>query len=121
MAAAFFILSLKGLGTEETSLMGCAHTLHNCPAPRTWPMLTRLAAFCSTGFGIMGMLVTVAAAFASDYVQGDAYWLIPACIVPCALFGVWYANSVVTDRLPELVGLFNSFGGLAAALEGIAG
>ena len=66
------------------------------------------------------MLVTVAAAFASDYVQGEAYWLIPACIVPCALFGVWYANSVVTDRLPELVGLFNSFGGLAAALEGIA-
>ena len=78
------------------------------------------AAFCSTGCGITGMLVTVAAAFASDYVQGEAYWLIPACIVPCALFGVWYANSVVTDRLPELVGLFNSFGGLAAALEGIA-
>ena len=31
-----------------------------------------------------------------------------------------YAYSVITDRLPELVGLFNSFGGLAAALEGIA-
>ena len=41
VAAAFFILSLKGLGTEETALFGCAHTLHHCPAPSK-PMLTRL-------------------------------------------------------------------------------
>ena len=73
-----------------------------------------------TVYGIAGMLVTVAAAIASDYVQDEAYWLIPACIVPCSIFGIWYAYSVITDRLPELVGLFNSFGGLAAALEGIA-
>jgi NAD/NADP transhydrogenase beta subunit len=39
------------------------------------------------------------------------------CLIPTSIFGVWYAYS---DRLPELVGLFNSFGGLAAALEGIA-
>ena len=70
--------------------------------------------------GIMGMLVTVVAAMASDYVMEEAYWLIPVMIVPFAIFGVWYAYSVITDRLPELVGLFNSFGGLAAALEGIA-
>jgi hypothetical protein len=48
------------------------------------------------------------------------YWLIPTLIAPSAVFGVWYAYSVIMDRLPELVGLFNSFGGLAAALEGIA-
>lgn len=42
------------------------------------------------------------------------------CLIPTSIFGVWYAYSVETDRLPELVGLFNSFGGLAAALEGIA-
>jgi len=74
----------------------------------------------STQCGIVGMLVTVGFSFGSDYVQGEAYWIIPACIVPCSIFGIWYAYSVITDRLPELVGLFNSFGGLAAALEGIA-
>ncbi len=66
------------------------------------------------------MLVTVGFSIASDYVQEEAYYIIPICILPCAVFGVWYAYSVITDRLPELVGLFNSFGGLAAALEGIA-
>ena len=74
----------------------------------------------STQCGIVGMFVTVGFSFASDYVQDEAYWVIPACIVPCSAFGIWYAYSVITDRLPELVGLFNSFGGLAAALEGIA-
>ena len=66
------------------------------------------------------MLVTVGFSIASDYVQDEAYYIIPICIVPCSIFGIWYAYSVITDRLPELVGLFNSFGGLAAALEGIA-
>ena len=66
------------------------------------------------------MLVTVGFSVASDYVQEEAYWIIAACIIPCSAFGYWYAYSVITDRLPELVGLFNSFGGLAAALEGIA-
>lgn len=120
--------------------------------------------------GITGMVVTVAAVYASDYVDDEAcvgplvrkcvqgywgsgadahastaprtiprrfiafvltpthprprrprrYWLIPTLIAPSAVFGVWYAYSVIMDRLPELVGLFNSFGGLAAALEGIA-
>ena len=66
------------------------------------------------------MLVTVGFSVASDYVQEEAYWIIAVCIIPCSAFGYWYAYSVITDRLPELVGLFNSFGGLAAALEGIA-
>eukprot|EP01048_Picozoa_sp_COSAG05_P016986 COSAG05_NODE_2261_length_3322_cov_2.721688_1_plen_806_part_00 len=95
LAAVLFILALKGLGTEETAKRGT-----NC--------------------GILGMLVTVVASYISDYVTDEAYWLIPVCIVPTSIFGIWYAYSVVTDRLPELVGLFNSFGGLAAALEGIA-
>lgn len=64
VASVLFILALKGLGSEETSMNG-------------------------TRFGIAGMLVTVAAAICSDYVQGEAYWLLPACIVPPAAFGIW--------------------------------
>ena len=53
------------------------------------------------------MLVTVGFSIASYYVQDEAYYIIPICIVPCSIFGIWYAYSVITDRLPELVGLFN--------------
>jgi hypothetical protein len=45
-----------------------------------------------TTYGILGMVVTVVAAYCSDYVQEEAYWIIPACIVPCSIFGVWCAD-----------------------------
>jgi NAD/NADP transhydrogenase beta subunit len=57
---------------------------------------------------------------ASDLVTHEAYWIIPVAVVPAAMAGIAYAYTVETDRLPELVGLFNAFGGLAAALEGEA-
>eukprot|EP01043_Picozoa_sp_COSAG02_P042687 COSAG02_NODE_3648_length_6426_cov_6.186054_5_plen_1066_part_01 len=95
VATCFFIFALKGLGTEASAMRG-------------------------TQCGILGMSATVAAAFCSDFVNGGAYYIIPVCLIPTSACGVWYAYSVETDRLPELVGLFNSFGGLAAALEGIA-
>merc|ERR1719158_1912219 len=46
--------------------------------------------------------------------------MLPVAIVPPSIAGILYAYKVITDKLPELVGLFNSFGGLAAAIEGVA-
>ena len=57
---------------------------------------------------------------ASTLVEDEAYWIIPLAAVPASIAGIAYAYTVETDRLPELVGLFNAFGGLAAALEGEA-
>merc|ERR1719162_1842034 len=57
--------------------------------------------------------------FISAYVRDEAYWILPIAIVPPSLLGIVYAYTVITDKLPELVGLFNSFGGLAAAIEGV--
>ena len=45
--------------------------------------------------------------------------LIAASMAPGIVFGLYSAMSVEITGLPELVGAYNGFGGLAAALEGI--
>jgi NAD/NADP transhydrogenase beta subunit len=40
-------------------------------------------------------------------------------MAPGALIGMWSAYAVGMTTLPEMVGAYNGFGGLAAALEGI--
>merc|ERR1719399_2337600 len=94
LATLFFICSLKGLKTEATATGG-------------------------TLFGMLGMLIMMIVVFISGYVEDEAYWILAIAIVVPSVIGIGYAYKVKTEQLPELVGLFNSFGGLAAAIKGV--
>ena len=50
----------------------------------------------------------------------QSWWLPPVVLLIGVLVGVWMAHSVAMTGMPQMVGLLNAFGGLAAALEGIA-
>lgn len=72
-------------------------------------------------YGIIGMICLIAGYWANEhYTYGDGLWLIAASMAPGAVVGLLTAMSVEITGLPELVGAYNGFGGLAAALEGIA-
>jgi len=91
-----FILCLMKLSTVDTSKMGMI-------------------------FGMVGMAVLVAGYWADEaYTYDDGRWLIAVSMAPGILLGLSSALSVQITSLPELVGAYNGFGGLAAALEGIA-
>merc|ERR1719230_1922191 len=66
------------------------------------------------------MSVMMLVVLVSGYVQDEAYGILAVVIIAPSIVGIMYAYKVITDKLPELVGLFNSFGGLAAAIEGVA-
>jgi NAD/NADP transhydrogenase beta subunit len=71
-------------------------------------------------YGIIGMSCLIAGFWAdSAYTYDEGVWLIAASMAPGIVFGIWTAMSVEFTGLPELVGAYNGFGGLAAALEGI--
>lgn len=57
--------------------------------------------------------------FDTNYTYSHGIWLIPVCIAPGLLIGIVSALWVQMTGLPEMVGAYNGFGGLAAALEGI--
>eukprot|EP00980_Cylindrotheca_fusiformis_P017493 scaffold5490_cov125-Cylindrotheca_fusiformis.AAC.10 len=90
-----FILCLMSLSKVQTSKMGVL-------------------------YGIVGMIAIIVGYWADDtYTYGDGRWLIAASMAPGIVVGLWSAMSVEITGLPELVGAYNGFGGLAAALEGI--
>ena len=71
-------------------------------------------------YGVVGMLCLIIGYWVDNtYTHGDGRWLIAASMAPGAILGLWSAMSVEITGLPELVGAYNGFGGLAAALEGI--
>lgn len=71
-------------------------------------------------YGIIGMTALIVGYWVdSAYTYGTGYWLIGASLAPGAILGVWSAFHFEFTELPELVGAYNGFGGLAAALEGI--
>lgn len=71
-------------------------------------------------YGIAGMAALMAAYWAdSTYTYGSGVWLIAASMAPGAILGLWSAAAVAMTTLPEMVGAYNGFGGLAAALTGI--
>lgn len=71
-------------------------------------------------YGIAGMACLIVGYWIDQtYTYGDGRWLIAASMGPGILFGLWSALSVEITGLPELVGAYNGFGGLAAALEGV--
>lgn len=71
-------------------------------------------------YGIAGMTCLIVGYWVDQtYTYDDGRWLIAASMGPGILFGLYSALSVEITGLPELVGAYNGFGGLAAALEGI--
>ena len=89
-----FILCLMGLSKVSTSKMG---------------ML----------YGIAGMIALMAAYWIdTTYTYGAGPWLIAASMGPGAAIGLGTAYAVEMVQLPEMVGAYNGFGGLAAALTG---
>ena len=71
-------------------------------------------------YGIAGMTCLIAGYWAdATYTFDHGVWLIAASMAPGIVFGLWSAMSVEITGLPELVGAYNGFGGLAAALEAV--
>tara|TARA_B110000003_G_scaffold274791_1_gene315628 strand:- start:12 stop:1442 length:1431 start_codon:yes stop_codon:yes gene_type:complete len=97
LSAALFIFGLKKLGH-----------------PRTAPFGNQL--------GALGMLVAVITTIASMQLEsGNAHWeLIIAGIVVGSLIGYIMAVKVEMTGMPELVALFNGFGGAASALVALS-
>lgn len=70
-------------------------------------------------YGIAGMIALIAAYWIDEtYTYNDGYWLVAASMGPGAALGLWSAAAVAMTSLPEMVGMYNGFGGLAAALTG---
>lgn len=71
-------------------------------------------------YGMLGMTALIVGYWVDQtYVYDHGVWLIAASMGPGIIIGLWSAVSVEITGLPELVGAYNGFGGLAAALEGI--
>ena len=96
LSAALFIFGLKKLGH-----------------PRTAPFGNQL--------GALGMLVAVLTTILSIELAGDAEWvLIGAGVALGSLIGYIMAVRVQMTGMPELVALFNGFGGAASALVALS-
>ncbi len=95
-SAILFIMGLKKLGH-----------------PRTAPRGNQL--------GALGMLVAVVVTVASMQLEGGAQWtLIIAGMILGSLIGYWMAVRVEMTGMPEMVALFNGFGGAASALVALS-
>ncbi len=97
ISAALFIFGLKKLGH-----------------PRTAPFGNQL--------GALGMLVAVITTILTmELASEPAYWtLIIAGLVIGSLIGYWLAVRVEMTGMPELVAMFNGFGGAASALVALS-
>ncbi|MDE0869104.1 MAG: NAD(P)(+) transhydrogenase (Re/Si-specific) subunit beta [Candidatus Poseidoniaceae archaeon] len=96
LSAILFISGLKKLGH-----------------PRTAPFGNQL--------GAMGMLVAVITTVLDMQLEGGAQWiLIGAGLVIGSLIGYWLAVRVEMTGMPELVAMFNGFGGAASALVALS-
>ncbi|MEM6572406.1 MAG: NAD(P)(+) transhydrogenase (Re/Si-specific) subunit beta [Planctomycetota bacterium] len=92
-AGIFFILSLRGLSSQETARAGVL-------------------------YGIIGMSIAVFATLTQSDV--DRYWLLLPALVVGAAIGRNMAAKVAMTAMPELVALLHSFVGIAAVLVGFA-
>ena len=93
VASVLFILSLRGLASQETARRGNL-------------------------LGVLGMLIAIAATLTESKVGGLA-GAIPALLVGAAIGGT-LASRVAMTAMPELVALLHSFVGAAAVLVGFA-
>ncbi|MFT7580984.1 MAG: NAD(P) transhydrogenase subunit beta [Myxococcota bacterium] len=92
-ASVLFILSLRGLSSQETALRGNL-------------------------YGGLGMVIAIAAVLTHSAVSSYAF-ILPAIAV-AVLIGAWLAARVAMTKMPELVALLHSFVGGAAVLVGFA-
>jgi NAD(P) transhydrogenase subunit beta len=92
-ASILFILSLGGLSNPETAKRGNL-------------------------YGVAGMVVALGATAISSEVTG--YGVLSLSMVPAIWIGGLIATRAAMTSLPQLVGLLNGFGGLAAVLVGYA-
>jgi len=92
-ASALFILSISALSQHETARRGNV-------------------------YGIIGMVIACLATILTPQVNN--YLTIGVSIVPGVIIGVLAASLVAMTQMPQMVGLLNSFGGLAAVLIGYA-
>lgn len=70
-------------------------------------------------YGMVGMAVLMGAIWADvTYTYEDGLWLVAVSVAPGAIAGVISGFTVAMTSLPEMVGLYNGFGGLAAAFTG---
>ena len=102
VAGILFILSLRGLSSQETSRRG------------NW-------------YGIVGMAIAIAATLASNpdlmtgmHRAGKFHPLLFAAIAGGAVIGIVMAIRVAMTQMPEMVALLHSFVGLAAVLVGFS-
>ena len=96
LSAALFIFGLKKLGHPRTATRG-------------------------NQLGAMGMLVAVLTTVLDMQLAGGAQWtLIIAGLAIGSLIGYWMAVKVEMTGMPELVALFNGFGGAASALVALS-
>lgn len=92
-ASILFILSLGGLSNQETAKRGNL-------------------------YGIAGMVVAIAATASQAQVTG--YGVLLSSMLPAIFIGAIIAARAAMTSMPQLVGLLNGFGGLAAVLVGYA-
>ncbi|MEO0984462.1 MAG: NAD(P)(+) transhydrogenase (Re/Si-specific) subunit beta [Cyanobacteria bacterium J06639_14] len=92
-ASILFILSLGGLSNQETARRGNV-------------------------YGVAGMVVAIGATALNAQVTG--YGVLVTSMLPAILIGVLIAARAAMTSMPQLVGLLNGFGGLAAVLVGYA-
>jgi NAD(P) transhydrogenase subunit beta len=93
IAAVLFILSLRGLSSQETAGRGNV-------------------------YGMAGMAIAVAATLSSSLVSD--YGLIAVAMGIGAVIGVLLSARIAMTSMPELVALLHSFVGIAAILVGVA-
>ncbi len=97
-ASILFILSLRGLSSQETARQG-----------NVW--------------GVVGMAIAVVATIAAlmtGQVAGSAMGLLAGVIAVGCVVGALLASRVAMTAMPELVAILHSFVGLAAVLVGFA-
>jgi NAD/NADP transhydrogenase beta subunit len=71
-------------------------------------------------YGMAGMGALIVAYWVDEaYTYDDGTWLIAISMAPGIVIGLGSAFGVAMTGLPEMVGAYNGFGGLAAALEGL--
>ncbi len=93
VAAVLFILSLRGLSSQETASFGNV-------------------------MGMCGMAIAVGATLSNSHLS--AYGITIGAIVIGGAIGIFLAARVAMTAMPELVALLHSFVGLAAVLVGVA-
>eukprot|EP01156_Anaeramoeba_ignava_P002556 Anaeramoba_ignava/a218725_473.p1 GENE.a218725_473~~a218725_473.p1 ORF type:complete len:1063 (-),score=285.44 a218725_473:31-3219(-) len=95
LAALLFIFSLYGLRHQETSKKG-------------------------NFYGMGGMVIAIVALLFSENIKGSGYIVFVIALVPGLIIGLIMAIRVKMTGMPQMVGILNSFGGLAAFLASVS-